>query len=160
MSIQTEINRLKQNVSAAFTAIANKGGTIPTYKVSGNLAAAISSIPAGVTVQKKTGSCTGSSTGYVNVTVGFKPDIVIFPDFVYTNSSGSRICSCAVAYFTDRPTCDYSEVDCWGSDGKEYIFYPFQTTNGFYINNIYKYENGWVRVGGKTLNYIAVKYTE
>lgn len=48
MSIQSEINRLKQNVSAAFTAIGNKGGTVPTSKVSGNLASAIDSIPDGV----------------------------------------------------------------------------------------------------------------
>lgn len=48
MSIQSEINRLKQNVSAAFTAIGNKGGTVPASKVSGNLATAINSIPDGV----------------------------------------------------------------------------------------------------------------
>jgi hypothetical protein len=48
MSVQSEINRLKQNVNAAFTAIGNKGGTVPTSKVSGNLASAIDSIPEGV----------------------------------------------------------------------------------------------------------------
>lgn len=48
MSIQSEINRLKQAVSDAFTAIGNKGGTVPSSKVSGNLATAINSIPEGV----------------------------------------------------------------------------------------------------------------
>lgn len=48
MSIQSEINRLKQAVSDAFTAIGNKGGTVPSSKVSGNLASAIDSIPEGV----------------------------------------------------------------------------------------------------------------
>lgn len=48
MSIQSEINRLKNNVAAAFTAIGNKGGTVPSSKVSGNLATAIQSIPDGV----------------------------------------------------------------------------------------------------------------
>ena len=47
MSIQSEINRLKQAVSDAFTAIGNKGGTVPTSKVSGNLVSAINSIPDG-----------------------------------------------------------------------------------------------------------------
>lgn len=35
------------NVSAAFTAIGNKGGTVPPSKVSGNLASAIGTIPTG-----------------------------------------------------------------------------------------------------------------
>ena len=48
MSIQSEINRLKNNVAAAFTAIGNKGGNVPSSKVSGNLATAIQSIPHGV----------------------------------------------------------------------------------------------------------------
>lgn len=48
MSVQTQINRLKQNVSDAFTAIGAKGGTVPSSKISGNLAAAINSIPAGM----------------------------------------------------------------------------------------------------------------
>lgn len=47
MSIQSEINRLKQAVSDAFTAIGNKGGTVPTSKVIGNLVSAINSIPDG-----------------------------------------------------------------------------------------------------------------
>ena len=45
MSIQSEINRLTQNISAAFAAVGNKGGTVPTSKTSGNLATAINSIP-------------------------------------------------------------------------------------------------------------------
>lgn len=48
MSIQSEINRLKQNISDSFTAVGEKGGTVPGSKVSGNLAAAIDSIPQGV----------------------------------------------------------------------------------------------------------------
>lgn len=48
MSVQTEINRLKQAVSNAFTAVGNKGGTVPASKISGNLASAIESIPSGV----------------------------------------------------------------------------------------------------------------
>lgn len=47
MSIQSEINRLKQVVSSAYTAIGDKGGTVPSSKVSGNLVSAIESIPAG-----------------------------------------------------------------------------------------------------------------
>ena len=48
MSVQSEINRLKQAVSNAFIAVGNKGGTVPASKVSGNLASAIDSIKTGV----------------------------------------------------------------------------------------------------------------
>lgn len=53
MSVQSEINRLKQNVSDAFTAIFNKGGTVPSSKVSGNLASAINTIPDGAELNFK-----------------------------------------------------------------------------------------------------------
>lgn len=48
MSIQSQINRLKDNVSAAFDAVGNKGGTVPDAKITENLAEAIASIPEGV----------------------------------------------------------------------------------------------------------------
>ena len=48
MSVQSEINRLKQAVSNAFIAVGNKGGTVPASKVSGNLASAIDSIKTGL----------------------------------------------------------------------------------------------------------------
>ena len=47
MSIQTEINRIKANVSAAYTTASNMGATMPTNQNSANLADTISAIPAG-----------------------------------------------------------------------------------------------------------------
>lgn len=44
MSIQTQINRIKGNVSSAFQAVTAKGGTASSTK-SDNLAAAIKTIP-------------------------------------------------------------------------------------------------------------------
>lgn len=46
MSIQTQINRIKGNVSSAFSAVTAKGGTVSSAK-SDNLAAAILTIPTG-----------------------------------------------------------------------------------------------------------------
>ena len=77
MSIQSEINRLKQAVSDAFTAIGNKGGTVPSSKVSGNLATAIQSIPEGLKEQRKTGTFTTDGGGNFLVDCGFVPDKVI-----------------------------------------------------------------------------------
>ena len=45
MSIQSELERLRQNIAAAYAAVAEKGGTLPGAQNSGNLAAAIRSIP-------------------------------------------------------------------------------------------------------------------
>ena len=48
MSIQSQINRIRNNLSAAYTAIGSKGGIVPDSKISGYLASAINSIPQGV----------------------------------------------------------------------------------------------------------------
>lgn len=47
MSIQSQINRIKANVAAAYTAAQSKGATMPSSQNSANLAATISSITAG-----------------------------------------------------------------------------------------------------------------
>lgn len=49
MSVQSEITRISGNVSNAYAAVSEKGGTLPENQASGNLAEAIRSIPAGST---------------------------------------------------------------------------------------------------------------
>ena len=46
MSVQSQINRIKANVAAAYTAAQSKGATMPPQQNSANLAAAINSISA------------------------------------------------------------------------------------------------------------------
>lgn len=46
MSVQSQINRIKANVAAAYTAAQSKGSTMPSQQNSANLAAAINSIRA------------------------------------------------------------------------------------------------------------------
>ena len=55
------------NIMNAFTAIGNKGGTVPSSKVSGNLASAINSIPSGVTVQRKSSNFMTDNSGAATV---------------------------------------------------------------------------------------------
>lgn len=50
MSVQSQIDRLKNAVSAAYTAAQNKGATMPSAQTAANLAAAVQSIPNAVTV--------------------------------------------------------------------------------------------------------------
>lgn len=47
MNVQGEINRIKGNVESAFTAVEEKGGTLPETQTSGTLPEAIRSIPEG-----------------------------------------------------------------------------------------------------------------
>ena len=47
MSIASEITRIKNNISSAYTAVNNKGGTLPATQNSANLATAINSISGG-----------------------------------------------------------------------------------------------------------------
>lgn len=46
MSIQSQINRIKSNISSAYTAAQSKGATMPSSQNSANLAATINSISA------------------------------------------------------------------------------------------------------------------
>lgn len=48
MSVQTQIDRIKNAISAAYIVITNKGGTEPNMKNVGNLSQAIATIPTGV----------------------------------------------------------------------------------------------------------------
>ena len=47
MSINTQIQRIKNNINAAYSAIDSKGGIVPTEKISDNLASAINTISTG-----------------------------------------------------------------------------------------------------------------
>lgn len=60
MSIASEITRIQGNISDAYTAISNKGGTLPVAQNSDNLATAISSIPTGVGVLERAYEVDGS----------------------------------------------------------------------------------------------------
>lgn len=50
MSIESEINRIKQNIANAYTYCSEKGGTMPQTQDSANLAATVSSVPSGVDI--------------------------------------------------------------------------------------------------------------
>ena len=44
MSVQSEINRIKNNVSNTYTALSNKGATIPSSKTSDNLKSTVETL--------------------------------------------------------------------------------------------------------------------
>lgn len=65
MSIQSQINRIKGNVAAAYAAAQGKGATIPSQQNSANLAAAISSITGGAGIVTFSGVWTGDSNSSI-----------------------------------------------------------------------------------------------
>lgn len=63
MSVLSEINRIKTNIAAAYTAVSASGGTLPTSRNSANLPSAIESIiPNAGIVHYYTGSSAPSSS--------------------------------------------------------------------------------------------------
>ena len=153
----TNLGTEQTNVEGAFTAIGDKGGTVPTAKVSGNLASAVASIPEGVTVQKKTGTVTTSYAGTASANVGFKPDIVAF-DF---GSMDGNYNYSGVMFAEANRT---SLMVVAPPTSTSYILTSLtvtQTSNGFSLT-AKKLSTSFSESNeaSRTLNYIAIKYTE
>lgn len=72
MSIQSEIDRINGNISDAYSAVDEMGGTLPTIRNSANLAGAIGSIPSGgvSSFNGRTGDVTPQSGDYTAAMVG------------------------------------------------------------------------------------------
>lgn len=152
MSIQSEINRLKQNVANAFTAVGNKGGTVPSAKVSGNLATAINTIPSGVTVQRKSGTVKSAQT----INCGFKPDLVVLRN---TEAGADGWYHPAFAFTAMNMETLLAQAEI--TDGF-YYFSVTQTTTGFKCNYVNFYDFDWNWSGSNytgSFDYTAVKYT-
>ena len=159
MSIQSEINRLKQAVSDAFTAIGNKGGTVPSSKVSGNLATAINSIPAGSSVQSKKGTFTTNNSGQATVTnLGFQPDLIYISLTDYWGDEGSA-CLCFALQYYPSLTCTTIGA---GKDGM-FEFYATPNSNGFSMEVLdlgWGYDTSEPYATNTTFEYVALKYTQ
>jgi hypothetical protein len=153
MSIQSEINRLKQAVSDACAAISNKGGTVPSSKVSGNLATAINSIPSGITVQSVSGTFTTDQEGVAVVDCG------LVPDFVTIDRGVRQYHSCAPLKYNEG----YANVPLW-TDGSDvcylYDLIVEETSTGFSAE-VHTWDARWYEGIAKntTFNYTAIKYT-
>lgn len=72
MTIASEITRIKNNIAAAYTALSNKGATLPATQDSANLATAVQSIPQGAsTTYFRTDSTMEFEGGYAKSHAGF-----------------------------------------------------------------------------------------
>ena len=82
MSVQSEIDRIEGNIASAYTAVSDKGGTLPTSQNSANLQAAIESIPSG-----------GGETATFKL-IGLASDF----DFSYTDGNDNVLYMAAGSY--------------------------------------------------------------
>ena len=64
-------------VAASFSAVAEKGGTVPVSQLASTLPDAIRTIPSGVEVQTASGSFTTTTKGVGTINCGFQPDLIV-----------------------------------------------------------------------------------
>jgi hypothetical protein len=158
----TNLERVVTNISDAYEAVEYQGGTIPNTKTSGNLFAAINSIPKGATVKKISGQFTTNSQGQATVTLGFKPDIVYIKSTTRTVNGWTMDASSAIAFDLENrantPCTSYRYT---------YNQYDFlvdamwqQNESGFGVTICSTYNNSTSVSANITVDYIAVKYTE
>lgn len=162
-NLQTE----KTNVTNAFTAIGNKGGTVPASKISGNLASAVNSIPDFIPVQRLEGTVTITYDAEKNtyVSCGFTPDLVMIHNLIYTGSSSTQS-EYQLAAFLSEQKEGYRYVyegytDDPDTGWKQYTLEMYPTENGFRLYDVYCYDstNEYYYCEGDVLHYLAIKFT-
>jgi hypothetical protein len=132
-----------------------------TYDVTSYASAEVNVSTDGVIVQRVSGSCVSPAAFQsTTVDVGFKPDIVAFPDYgVITGTSIDNTTSSATAFFAESNNYN-KNIQTHGSEsGVIYQILVKQEENGFILIGVFDYVTG-TRVDGKTINYVAIKYTQ
>lgn len=157
-AMSTYLGSEQTNIDNAYAAIESKGGTLPDSLISGMLANSINSIPAGVTVQVKTGTVTGVSGTAKTVNLGFKPDAVFFTG---RDAITQVNVHCGVA-FTEASVTFMRTL--FGTSSTSYLFSVLtvgQRSSGFSVFGQRLSTSGsQTDESNRSLNYIAIKYTE
>lgn len=149
-------------MTAIATAIRAKEGSTGAILAS-EFANRISSISAGVTVQRKTGTFKTNSSGNATVNCGFKPDLV----YISLGESEDGNLYSASAAFAEETRSGTLNITMWaiskvsGTSTRSEDMYISRTTNGFSIQVSYKEmtDLSGGNTASKTFNYTAVKYT-
>lgn len=158
-AMATNLGTEQTNIANAFTAVGNKGGTVPSSKISGNLASAISSIPdapEGVTVQVKTGTVTISGSNK-SVYLGWQPDAVFFTG---RNTYMNTDVHAGVAFKEANVS---SMITYFTGSSNSYVLSSFtvtKTSTGFQVKGL-RTNNSLQSSdeSNRTVNYIAIKYS-
>ena len=119
----------------------------------------VNSLPSGgVTVQRKSGTFTTDSSGIAIVNCGFPPDLVYLLGGSNTDSDVTYLWSQAVA-FTEELREGVPNTTMWFTGGFLDTYW-IQTTTGFAVSissNDWSFNSS--DYSGKTISYVAIKYT-
>lgn len=97
MSISSEISRISGNVSAALTAIGNKGVTVPAGSNSDDLATLIGSIQTGGGGgMTATGTIVGNGANVLQIPCDFEPDLIYINGDLSDNVANRGIVALAI----------------------------------------------------------------
>lgn len=153
MSVQSEINRIKGNVTAALAKIAEKGVTVPDGANSDNLEALVEAISAGGGTNFATGTFTTTDDITSNIVIthdlgvkpqlffvacsrdtkhaysGSSPDVMVFAYFMMDNNKKYYLCRCQkVGYSSSEYGKGIVSASGTGTTGLWYRFNIDETT--------------------------------
>ena len=157
-AMATNLEIEKTNIANAFTAVSNKGGTVPSSQVSGGLATAINSIPTNTGVAVRTASGTISpSNGNATVTCKDSSGATFKPDAIKFSYSGYNASSVVFNNSTSEGFCLFD-----GDNSSIPMIAGTATTssNGFQVSSMVTVNWQWSHsTASQRLTYYAVKYT-
>lgn len=153
-----DADQLDEDLASVADRIRSKGGTTSPLAFPDGFNTAIDAISTGVTVQVKTGTVTGVSGTAKTVNLGFKPDAVFFTG---RDAITQVNVHCGVAFTEANVT---SMRTLFASSSTSYLFSVLtvgQTSSGFSVFGQRLSTSGTqTNESNRSLNYIAIKYTE
>ena len=153
-----DADQLDEDLASVADRIRSKGGTTSPLAFPDGFNTAIDAISTGVTVQVKTGTVTGVSGSAQTVSCGFKPDAVFFTGRDAITQDNVH---CGVAFTEANVT---SMRTLFASSSTSYLFSVLtvgQTSSGFSVSGKRLSTSGTqTNESNRSLNYIAIKYTE
>lgn len=153
-----DADQLDEDLASVADRIRSKGGTTSPLAFPDGFNTAVDAISTGVTVQVKTGTVTGVSGSAKTVNLGWKPDAVFF---TATEPKYNTKLHAGVSFEEDNVTSMDTYI-CGGTTSDVFcIFTVVQTSSGFTVkgtrvNTSFQTSNE----SNRSLNYIAIKYTE
>lgn len=157
-AMSANLSTVQSELANAFTAIGSKGGTVPSSKVSGNLASAINTIPTGVTVQRKSASFTTDNSGKATINCGFQPDVVYIQGETDTED-GVTYCYSMCMVFSEDARSGQKDTIMWATDGIVDMSWT-RSSSGFSVSGgKYSWDMVASALSRKTFSYVAIKYT-
>ena len=160
-TVASEMDKVITEMQNAYTAISEKGGTVPTTQTMGGLDDAVRSIPSGVEVKTASGTLTTNSSGTATVNCGFRPDLVVINGFTYTYGSDRYEYQLSFCFPAKVNGSNYvNAAEAYSTTYSNGISAEFtQATNGFSVLLERYTGSTYASITNTNFNYTAIKYT-